>query len=291
MTDSINATLDGFLAANDFSHRTVKAIHSDFRKFAGWFTTANGERLELGRITTRDIADFKTHLREVRRQSVATVNRALVSIRRWLRHAVSVGLIESNPADAVKELRRMPTTPKGLSTAEVRRILREVEIRQDRKAAAIVGTMLFAGLRASEVISLELEDVTLGSRSGEVVCRHGKGNKQRLVPLSIEARRLLAAYLETRPPIDRRAVFIGERGPLTYAGLRAVCSKYAAITGVAFTAHRLRHTFAHRFLEQSSNDLVALAQILGHENLNTTSIYTKRSQEALQERIDRLRYE
>ena len=99
------------------------------------------------------------------------------------------------------------------------------------------------------------------------------------------------AYLETRPPSDAQAVFIGERGPLTYSGLRAICAKYSAITGVRFTAHKLRHTFAHRFLKQTSNDLVALAQILGHESLNTTSIYTRRDQDELHAEIEHLRYE
>ena len=184
----------------------------------------------------------------------------------------------------------MPIVPKGLTTAEVRRILREIELRQDYKAGACIGLMLHGGLRASEVIGLQLDDVTVAPRSGQVVC-HGKGNKQRIVPLSIEARRVVQSYLETRPPVTCQAVFIGERGALTYSGLRAICSKYAAITGVAFTAHKLRHTFAHRYLAQTNNDLVGLAQILGHESLNTTSIYTKRGQDELQARIDDLRYE
>jgi len=185
----------------------------------------------------------------------------------------------------------MPVTPKGLSTAEVRKILREIEIRQDHKASAIMGLMLFSGLRASEVVGLELDDVTIGSRSGQLICRQGKGNKQRVVPLALEARRLLTDYLETRPPLNCHAVFIGERGPLGYSGLRGICSKYSAITGVTFTAHSLRNTFAHRFLSQNSNDLVALAQILGHENLNTTTVYTKRRDDELQASVDNMRYE
>ena len=184
----------------------------------------------------------------------------------------------------------MPTPPKGLSTSEVRKILREIELRQDFKAGACIGLMLHTGLRASEVIGLELDDVTVAPRSGEVVC-HGKGNKQRIVPLSIEARRVLSHFLDTRPAIECQALFIGERGALTYSGLRAICSKYSAITGVAFTAHKLRHTFAHRYLDQTQNDLVGLAQILGHESLNTTSIYTRRGQDELQANIDGLRYE
>lgn len=206
-------------------------------------------------------------------------------------HLLKSGAISANPAKSVKELKRIPSVPQGLTPSQVRKILREIEIRQDRKAAAIIGVMLFGGLRASEIVGLELDDVTIAPRSGQLVCRHGKGNKERIVPLSNEARRLLTDYLESRPPNDSDAVFIGERGALTYHGVRAICSKYAAISGVRFTAHRLRHSFAHRFLAQTNNDLVALAQILGHESLNTTSLYTKRGQDELQQKIDGLRYE
>jgi site-specific recombinase XerD len=283
--------VDEFLDANDFSRQTVKAIKSDLRKFVGWFVNANNEQFDPTRVTVRDVADFRDHLARVRRQAVATVNRSLVSVRSLLGHLVKSGALSGNPAESVKELRRMPSVPQGLATGEVRKILREIELRQDIRAGAVIGLMLHAGLRASEVIGLELDDITISPRAGQVVCRQGKGNKQRIVPLSIEARRVLAAYLETRPPTDSYVVFIGERGPLTYAGLRAICSKYSAITGVSFTAHKLRHTFAHRYLDQTNNDLVGLAQLLGHESLNTTSIYTKRGQDELQASIDGLRYE
>jgi site-specific recombinase XerD len=283
--------VNDFISANDFSHHTVKAIRSDLRKFISWFSTANDERFDATRVTVRDVADFREHLARVRRQSVATVNRALVTIRRYLGHLVASGVVSANPAEAAKELRRMPLLPKGLSTSEVRKISREIELRQDHKAGACIGLMLHAGLRASEVVGLELDDVMLGPRSGQVVCRHGKGNKQRTIPLSVEARRVVQAYLETRPPVECQSVFIGERGALKYSGLRAICSKYAANTGVAFTAHKLRHTFAHRYLNQTNNDLVGLAQILGHESLNTTSIYSRRCQDELQASIDGLRYE
>jgi len=204
--NDLPACVDDFLSANDFSHHTVKAIKADLRKFIGWFSTANGERFDPVRVTVRDVADFREHMARVRRQSVATVNRALVTIRRFLRHLVQSGAVSANPAEAVKELRRMPILPKGLSTSEVRKILREIELRQDYKAGACIGLMLHAGLRASEVVGLELDDVTIASRSGQIVCRHGKGNKQRIIPLSVEARRVVQAYLETRPPVEDQAV-------------------------------------------------------------------------------------
>jgi site-specific recombinase XerD len=85
-------------------------------------------------------------------------------------------------------------------------------------------------------------------------------------------------------------VFIGERGPLTEDGVRTVCEKYAMATGVPFTPHVLRHTFAHHFLDQNKNDLIALGQILGHSHVSTTAIYAKRSQDDLQQRVEELRY-
>ena len=288
---NLSACVNDFISSNDFSAHTVKAIRSDIRKFETWFVNSNSEPFDPARVTVRDVADFREHLARVRRQSVATVNRALVSIRRFLGHLVQSGAVSANAAEAGKELRRMPIQPKGLSTSQVRKILREIELRQDYKAGACIGLMLHAGLRASEVVALEIDDVTVASRSGQVVCRHGKGNKQRTVPLSVEARRVVQAYLETRPPVECQAVFIGERGAFTYSGLRAICSKYSAITGVTFTAHKLRHSFAHRFLNQTNNDLVGLAQILGHESLNTTSIYTRRDDAELQASIEGLRYE
>ena len=282
--------LDEFLAAHDYSDRTVEAIRYDIAKFVRWFTNANQERFDSRRISTADVASFRSHLREVRRQSVSTVNRALVSVRRFLDYLVSVGKLSSNPAKRVKEIKRTPTSPKGLTTAKVRKILREAELRGDLRATACLSLMAMAGLRVSDVVNLEIGDVMIAPRSGHVVCRRGKGNKQRIVPLSNEARQALSQYLEVRPPIESAKIFVGERGPLRADGVRSICSKYSAITGVRFTPHTLRHTFAHRFLQATNNDLVALAQILGHENLNTTAIYTKRSQDDLQERVDDLRY-
>ncbi|MCK4625665.1 MAG: tyrosine-type recombinase/integrase, partial [Phycisphaerae bacterium] len=252
--------LEEFLRGHDFSPHTVKAFRCDLGKFVRWYESANDESFDLRRITVRDVADFRNHVFHVRRQSVATVNRALVSLRRFLGHLEDQGELSANPAGHVKELRRMPSIPKGLTAAQVRRIMREVEIRQDRRAGAIFGLMVHGGLRVSDVVGLALDDVVLGRRSGHAVCRQGKGGKQRTVPLSREARRLLSAYLDERPPVDTDRIFIGERGPLTDEGVRSVCDRYATICGVKFTPHTLRHTFARRYLDQTGNDLTGLAQ-------------------------------
>lgn len=282
--------LDQFLAANDLAENSCRAIINDLRKFATWFVEANREVFTVKRVTTRDVTDFKNQLRRDQGQAVATVNRALVSIRRYFGWLVDAGKISANPAQPVKELAKVELAPMGMDRAAVRRLLREVELRQDVRANAIFHLLLYSGCRCGDLVGLELTDLMISERSGTVTFRFGKGNKQRSVPLPIPARRALTGYLETRPSVESQRVFIGERGPLGERGIRAVCDKYSALIGVKIHPHLLRHTMAHQYLEANPGDLVGLAQILGHSNLNTTKRYVQRSEEELRDASERMDY-
>lgn len=282
-----------FLDEQDISKHTRQALVLDIRKFAKWFSTANSEPWDVERVTVRDITDFREYLRREKKQAVTTINRNLASLRKYFKWLFRKDLISVNPAASVKELKRQPLAPQGLTRSEVRKLLREVELRKDTRAKAIFSLILYTGARLSDVTNLEIPDISISERAGTVFYRHGKGSKQRIAPLPLQARKVLGEYLQSRPPVDTQKVFIGERGNLNRRGIQAIFEKYRAFTGIEnLHCHVLRHTFSHNFLSKdgANGNLVELAQILGHESLNTTAIYTKNSISQLADAAERVVY-
>jgi site-specific recombinase XerD len=280
--------IESFMEATDYAAASRRAVRSDLIKFGKWFVAANSEAFDLSRITTRDCADFRDSLRRERGQSVATVNRNLVSLRRFFGWLKDKGHVQLSPVGGVKELRRQESVPKSLDRAAIRKLLREAEARCDVRAVCIFSMLLYCGLRGSELVALEERDLELGDRSGWLTVRNGKGNKQRRVPIPLPARRSLESYCQTRGDLSLPLVFLGERGPLTAKGVRALFSKYSAITGVKVHPHLLRHCFGRQFLEANQNDLVALAALMGHESLDTTRRYVQRTPEQLEVASERM---
>ena len=284
------ALVGGYLGDQDFAANTRRAVVQDLRKFAAWFSQANSEPFCIKRVTTRDVTDFKDQLRRQQGQAVNTVNRALVTLRRFFGWLVENGHAQANPVKPVKELRKQQLAPKGLERGEVRRLLREIELRQDVRANAIFSLFLYSGCRVSDLVAMELHDLMLGERSGSVVFRLGKGNKQRSVPLPLPARRALQAYLETRPPVTSANVFVGERGPLTDRGIRALCNKYSALIGVScipicFDTRWPINTW--RTIPVIWSDWLKSSAM---SRLNTTARYTKRTEGQLADATERLTY-
>ncbi|MFZ8844090.1 tyrosine-type recombinase/integrase, partial [Thermoflexus sp.] len=197
------------------------------------------------------------------------------------------GEIPSSPAARLSGVRQARAAPKALSEAELRRLLREARRSPNPLHRAVILLLAHTGLRASELCALRLSDVTLSERKGKIVVR-GKGEKVREVPLNAEAREALREWLAARPSVPEDALFIGRRGPLTPSGVWRIVREYARRAGVEAHPHVLRHTFATRLLREAGADLVAVAEILGHESLNTTARYTRPSESELEAVVERL---
>ncbi len=226
-------------------------------------------------------------------RSPATMHRFKASVRSFFAWALESGLVESNPAKAVvtKRLARRP--PEFLTEAEKRRLLRELRDRTcplARRDRAIFELFLGTGIRLSELVSLDVDDVDLDGKHIRVV---GKGSVPQVKFIKSSLRTLLRGYLA-----DRRrtadggcpALFLSSRGTRLCARQIALrLTHWLDRAGIAkkITPHGLRHTFATHLYAKTS-DLLLVKRALGHRDISTTEIYTHLADEALEEAIERL---
>jgi integrase/recombinase XerC len=274
------------LLAQDLSANTKKALVSDLRHFVLWYEQINKDPFTFSRLTVRDISDYKTYSQTDLCLSVNTINRRLMSIRALCKVAVEEGRIKENPVNKVKLLTLQPLAPKGLQEKDSRALLKEVELRGNLRDQLAVEMMYGAGFRVSELVNLKVSDVFITERKGHALVRNGKGGKTRQVPLNARIRTLLSEYIAKYSPADN--LFLGQRGALTAIAFNKIIDVYAKKAGVKCTPHSLRHTFAYNYLKHFSGEIVGLAQILGHNSVSTTAIYTQNRLEDLQEKVENM---
>lgn len=156
----------------------------------------------------------------------------------------------------------------------------------------MVEVLIGTGLRVSELLALQMGDLVIHKRSGQVIVRKGKHDNYREIPLTIHVRKALTDYLDTHPDPNnpQAALWFGQRGELQdRSTVTRMLEKYALVAGLdPFGPHTLRHTFSTRYLKANPGDLRGLATLLGHANLNTVMIYTEPDLEDLTERMERV---
>ncbi len=276
------------LARAGRSPRTVEGYRKDLIDFIAWIEGRYGEAFDPKAVLPEDLRDYRQHLLTVRRAAPSTVNRRLAAIRSFFAFLVAQGILPTNPAARLNGVRQARPAPKALPEAELRRLLREARRTKNPLHRAVILLLAHTGLRASELCALRLGDVVLSERKGKLIVR-GKGEKVREVPLNAEAREALQEWLAARPAAPEDHLFIGRRGPLTASGVWRIVAQYARKAGLdGVHPHMLRHTFATRLLREAGADLVTVAELLGHESLNTTARYTRPSEKDLEAAVGRL---
>ena len=282
-----------FLAYLEFerglSRNTLNAYRTDLLQYGTFLAKRHRNATEADR---GDIADFLADLATGNGQpacSPATVNRKTACLRSFYRHLRREELIDEDPTAALSPPAKSRKLPRVLTYAEVKRLLESVKGAEPiaLRDRALLEVMYGCGLRASEAVGLDVNDVDL-RRS--FVRAHGKGNKERIVPLGREAAAAVTRYLRSGRPdlVGTRAVsrlFVNFRGgPLTRQGLYKVIQRHAAEVGLAgrMSPHTLRHSFATHLLSGGC-DLRSVQEMLGHADVSTTQLYTHLSDTRIKE--------
>jgi integrase/recombinase XerC len=271
--------IDRFLSqrGTGFSDHTARAYRQNLQAFAT-YCAGQGVR-DASRITHRLMRGFLVELKG-RGLKQATIARYLAAVRSFTRFLTREGVLESDPARALRTPTHRRPLPVHLSEDEVAGLIAAAKQPRDR---AIFEALYGGGLRVSELVGLDRDDIDF--RSGVARVR-GKGRRERLAPLGGAAVRALQEYLAQRPRVpDPRPVFLNRAGHrLTTRSVHRMLRDCALRAGVdaRTTPHTLRHSFATHMLDRGA-DLREVQELLGHKNIVTTQIYTHVSVERLKQ--------
>jgi integrase/recombinase XerD len=282
-----------FLAYLEFerglARNTLEAYRTDLLQYGTFLAGRGRGPVEAERA---DIADFLADLATGNGHppcSPATINRKAACLRSFYRHLRREELVSDDPTAALSPPAKSRKLPQVLSYAEVKRLIEsaagaEPIALRDR---ALLEVMYGCGLRASEAVGLEVSDADLRRN---FVRPHGKGSKERIVPLGREAAAAVSRYLRNgRPDLvgsrPEAKLFVNFRGgPLTRQGLYKIIQRHAKAAGLEgkMSPHTLRHTFATHLLSGGC-DLRSVQEMLGHADVSTTQLYTHLSGERIKE--------
>jgi integrase/recombinase XerC len=269
-------------AERDLSPHTVSAYRSDLAAFGAWAARSKCEQIDD--IDRTILRRYVANLAE-RRYARRTIARKASALRSMLAWAVTRGILTVSPADDLLAPKLDKPLPKVMRAQDAARLC---ELPPDDEPIglrdrAILELLYGSGLRVAELCALDIDDVDLSHQTVQVT---GKGRKQRRVPMGGPSAQAITRYLhDARPALlttGGPALFVNKRGKrVGPRSVRAMITRYLTAEGAApASPHTLRHSFATHLLDGGA-DLRAVQELLGHESLATTQIYTHVSTERL----------
>lgn len=274
----------------NYSPHTVKNYSRDLAEFLDYLEAGrSGRQIRLDQIDHITIREFLSHLHQ-RGNKKSSAARKLSALRSFFRYLHREGKIQKNPAKLVNTPRLPQKTPRFLSASQVETLLElpDTESTRGLRDRAMIELLYASGLRVSELVQLDLEDLSLDQRLIKV---RGKGKKERLVPFGEKAHESLKRYLPARrnllerqaPLKELSALFLNLRGGrLTARSFQRNLDQYVQRGALLLDVHPhlLRHSFATHLLNNGA-DLRSIQELLGHESLSSTQKYTHLSIEQL----------
>ncbi len=286
MRENLRAFLDYLRLNRNASHHTILAYRRDLSQFLSFLgTRGHGRGVGPDDLTRQTVRKF---LAELYRDGVeaSTAARKLAAIRSFTRYLRREGILDHDPGRLIASPRLARKIPAHLDIAEVGVLLDapDVDTPLGRRDRAILELFYASGLRLSELVGINLEDVNLSSRLLRV---HGKGGKERVVPFNRTTDERIRTYLPDRERLvgsmaesqDRNmesSLFVNYRGGrLSSRSVGRLVRRYVAQsnTRLGISPHALRHSFATHLLERGA-DLRSIQELLGHRRVSTTQRYT-----------------
>ena len=274
MNDPISLFSAYLAHEKNYSKHTINAYLRDIKQFQHWLKQKNGTSLAAA-----DSLHVRTWVAGLHRQGLGgkTLQRKLSSLRSFYQYLVRNRHLSNNPAQDIRAPKSKRSLPGTLDADTLTQLL---DIPADTVLAirdrAMMELIYSSGLRLSELVSLDLTSIDLNDRMLRVL---GKGNKTRLLPIGNKAVEALQAWLPKRTAMakqDTSALFVSSRGSrISNRSVQQRINYWRKKQGLeqAVHPHKLRHSFASHILE-SSGDLRAVQELLGHSDISTTQIYT-----------------
>lgn len=270
--------------------RTIDEYESDLEHFFRWLEPLFGEGLTLDQIDARTLREFFAYLRQERGYSTAGLNRKIACLKGYFDYLETDSILEPSPMKSIRSGKEARLLPKVLSQQEVELLLEAVEERisssknphlalRDR---AIFELFYATGIRLSELVGLDRDDLDFPAKSLRVI---GKGRKERVVFFNDMATEAIQQYLQATPRKQAGGpLFLNRYGArISQRGVEKMFKAVLEASGLQKHAspHTLRHSFATHLLEGGS-DLVTIKELLGHESLQTTQVYTNITKQKMQ---------
>lgn len=266
---------------------------SEKRRWNNVFSELNLDDIKA--VTTEDIYEYLLHIASDNNNGASSRARKLCAIRVFYKYCtVKAKLFEADPAKDIESPKVRQALPRYLTLEESRDLLSAVANSSDRnryRDYAILTLFLNCGMRLSELTGLSLSDIPEDMSRVRVL---GKGSKERVLYLNDACRAALKDYLSVRSSLscsDRNALWVSRQGKrMTDKSIQYTVKKWLRLAGLGgrhFSTHKLRHTAATLMYTTGKVDVRVLKDILGHEQLNTTQIYTHVSDEQMQSAVNK----
>ncbi|MFC1855261.1 tyrosine recombinase XerC [Thermodesulfobacteriota bacterium] len=294
MTELINEFIDYLYLEKNRSPNTLKSYMTDLREYFSFLKDEFRKDVDIDVLNSVDNLKLRKYLARLsKKNSKVTISRKLSAVRSFYKYLLKRGKLERNPASEIVLPKKEKYLPAHLDVDEIFAFIDGIKGDDflSLRNRALFELIYASGLRASEALGLNIQDIDLSSQIVRVL---GKGNKQREIPFGGSAKASMVKYLNKREGqfpknSNEKALFLSKSGK-RYGSrdLRSLVKKYRLLTGIKkqFSPHSIRHSFATHMLGEGA-DLRTVQELLGHENLSTTQKYTHLSIEKLMEVYDK----